>query len=213
MKIRRQYTLPNCTLALEGLSEDLGGSTGQPVLSIVTNAECYFVGSGQKMQGGRVFLENLARSVNAYAQECLSGVRHLPEQQEAADCFQLEKIPGTARHRLTWQPSPEVQAAPVTLELTALQLFDLVEAVDQFVADTLTLPDFSLKLQPLPRRFRQPDEPFVQRVFPATLGIASLAAAALAFFLIPVPEIRKPEAQPQASPTETVPSPLPTPVP
>jgi len=37
----------------------------------------------------------------------------------------------------------------VQLDLTTVQLFDLVEAVDQFFADSQTLPDLSLQLTPV----------------------------------------------------------------
>jgi hypothetical protein len=84
--------------------------------------------------------------------------------------------------------------------LTTVQLFDLVEAVDQFIADRHTLPDFSLTLQPLSRRYRQPDEPFVQRAVPATLGAISLAIFAAALYVLPIPEVRKPEPKPPNSP-------------
>jgi hypothetical protein len=210
MTIRRQYSLPNCTLVLEGLSNEMAQSdpqTGRPLLSIVVNAECQFVGTNKKLHGGRVFLENLVKAVSAYAQECLSGVRHPQERQEGSDRVHLEKIQGTNLHRLTWQPPKEANEQPVEMELTSVQLFDLIESVDQFVADSRTLPDLSLKLQPVSRRYRQPDEPFAQRVIPATVGMMGLALTAFVFFLIPVPQVRQPqESKPQASPTETVPS-------
>lgn len=212
MIVRRQYTLPNCTLILEGLSNEIahaGAGNSQAVLSTLTNAECSFVGLPQKLHGGRVFLENLAKSVHNYAQECLSGIRH-PQEQREGEQVHLERAEGAARHRLTWKPASDSSEEPIALELTAVQLFDLVEAVDQFVADSRTLPDFSLKLQPLSRRFRQADEPLAQRAFPALLGIVSLAAAAMAFYFVPVPEVRKPEPKPQASPTQTLPSPSPS---
>jgi hypothetical protein len=209
MIVRRQYTLPNCTLILEGLSNEIppaGTGNSQAVLSTLTNAECSFAGLPQKLHGGRVFLENLAISVHNYAQECLSSIRH-PQEQQEGEQVHLERLEGAARHRLTWKPANDSSEEPIALELTAVQLFDLVEAVDQFVADSRTLPDFSLKLQPLSRRFRQPDEPLAQRAFPALLGVVSLAVAALAFYFVPVPEVRKPEPKPQASPTQTLPSP------
>lgn len=208
MIVRRQYTLPNCILILEGLSNEIapaGTGNSQGMLSTLTNAECAFVGLPEKLHGGRVFLENLANTVHNYAQECLSGIRH-PQQQQEGEQVHLERVEGTAKHRLSWQPTTDSTETPIVLDLTAVQLFDLVEAVDQFVADSRTLPDFSLKLQPLSRRFRQADEPLVQRTFPALLGIASLAVAAIAFYFIPVPEVRKPpEVKPQSSPTQTLP--------
>lgn len=211
MIIRRQYTLPNCLLILEGLSSEIppaGIVNSQGLLSTLTNAECSFVGLPQKLHGGRIFLENLATTVHNYAQECLSGIRH-PQEQQEGEQVHLEKVEGTTRHRLSWQPATDSTEAPIVLELTAVQLFDLVEAVDQFVADSRTLPDFSLKLQPLSRRFRHADEPLRERTFPALLGIASLVVTAVAVYFLPVPEVRKPPEKPQPSPTQTF-SPIPS---
>ncbi|MBD0309990.1 MAG: DUF4335 domain-containing protein, partial [Microcoleus sp. T1-bin1] len=46
MTIRRQYSLPNCTLVLEGLSDGSAASQLEirPVLSILMSAECYLTG-------------------------------------------------------------------------------------------------------------------------------------------------------------------------
>jgi Domain of unknown function (DUF4335) len=212
MTIRRQYSLPNCMLVLDGLSDDMApvdATDARPILSIVVNVECLFVGTNQKLQGGRVFLENLANAVSAYAQECLSGVRH-PQDIKEGDRVQLQKIQGTNLHLLTWQPE-ETNQQPVELELTTVQLFDLVEAVDQFVADSRTLPDFSIQLQPVSRRYRQPDEPIAQRAVPVTLGALGLAVAGFIAYLIPTPPIPKPEPVPQTNPTQTVPNQQPSP--
>jgi Domain of unknown function (DUF4335) len=209
MTIRRQYTLPNCTLILEGLSNEMTGEPqdGQPLLSIVINAECKFVGIDRKLHGGRVFVENLVKATNAYAQECLSGIRYPHDVQGTSDRVYLEKISGTTLHRISWHPPEEANEEPVELELNTVQLFDLVEAVDRFVADTRTLPDLTVGLQPVSRRYRQPDEPLAQRAVPATMGMLSLAVAALAFLMIPIPQVRKPEeTKPQPSPTQTAPN-------
>jgi hypothetical protein len=208
MTIQRQYSSPNCSLILEGLSDEIAPSDttdARPLLSILVNAECQFVGIDRKLHGGRVFLENLIKAVSAYAQECLSGVRHPQEREENSDRVCLEKIQGTNLHSLTWQPSAETNEQPVELELTTVQVFDLVEAVDRLVADSRTLPDLSLKLQPVSRRYRQSEEPLSQRAVPATMGAIGLALTGFIFFFLPIPEVRKPEPKPQTSPTETVP--------
>jgi hypothetical protein len=210
VNIKRQYSLPNCTLILEGLSDDLSISdskNGKSLLSLLVNVECHFVSINQKLQGGREFLESLVNATSAYAQECLSGVRHPQETQLVTNSVRIDKVAGTKLHRLAWQPSAETNEQPVEIELTTVQLFDLVEAVDQFIADSRTLPDLSLKLQPVSRRYRQPDEPLAQRVVPATVGLVGIAVSALVFFLIPVPEVRKPEeTKPQPNPTQTNPN-------
>ncbi|MEB3310564.1 MAG: DUF4335 domain-containing protein [Snowella sp.] len=204
MNIRRQYSLPNCTLVLEGLS-DMSNPLDN-TLAIVVNVQCYFVGINQKLEGGRAFLENLVKVVNSYAQECLSGVHHPTEKKEESDRVELVPSKTEGLHHLTWYPAPELNTDPLSLDLTTVQLFDLVEAVDQFIADSQALPDFSVKLQPVSRRYRQPDEPLTQRVVPASLGLVSVAIAALAVYFLPIPEVRKPEPKPQASPTQTVPT-------
>lgn len=205
MDVRRQYSLPNCTLILEGSSDNsttIEPVDGRPVLSSLTNATCYFAGVETKLQGGRTFLENLVKAVSAYAQECLSGVHHPSHLSPEGDKIYLEKIDNSL-HRLLWQPPADVDQESLELQLTSIQLFDLVEAVDQFFADSYTLPDLSLKLQPLSRRYRQPDEPFIQRLVPLSLGIISLAIVAFISYLLPIPEVKKPEVMPVGTPTQT----------
>lgn len=203
MNIRRQYNLPNCTLVLEGLS-DMSNPLDNS-LSIVVNVECYFVSINQKLEGGRAFLENLVKSVSTYAQECLSGVHHPKEKLEESDRVEFTASENDSLHRLTWYPAPELQKEPLSFDLTTVQLFDLVEAVDQFIADSQALPDFSVKLQPVSRRYRQPDEPLSQRAIPATMGLVSVAIATLAVYFLPIPEVRKPDNKPPAIPTQTAP--------
>ncbi len=209
MNIQRQYSLPNCTLRLEGLSDSVTGTDSadsRPLLSILVNAECRFVGISQTLQGGRTFLENLAKVASAYAQGYLSGIPHPQDSQGDEDPIHLEKIEGTDFHRLAWQPHDEGGQSRVELELNTVQLFDLVESIDQFFADSRTLPDFTLQLQPVSRRYRPPDEPLVQRAVPATLGIGSIALMALILFFFPIPEVREPEPRPPQTSTETIPN-------
>jgi hypothetical protein len=96
------------------------------------------------------------------------------------------------------------QGRPRQLDITTVQLFDLVEAIDQFLADRRTLPDLSVTLEPVSRRYRKADQPIAQRAAPATLGITSLAVAAIALSLVPVPRVREPKpATPQPNARET----------
>ena len=47
MTIQRQYSLPNCTLILEGLGDNantLAQTDSRPLMSILINAECYLSG-------------------------------------------------------------------------------------------------------------------------------------------------------------------------
>ncbi|BFM39696.1 DUF4335 domain-containing protein [Synechocystis sp. LKSZ1] len=206
MNIRRQYNLPNCTLVLEGLSDGSDPQSLRPPLSIVVNVQCQFVGINQTLEGGRSFLESLAQVVSHYAQTCLSGIPHSPPPKTNDEYCELTPLPDPSLHRLTWHPASELHQAPVSIDLSTVQLFDLVEAVDQFIADSQTLPDFSLKLAPASRRFRPPDEPLAQRLVPATIGFIGLAVAAVGVYLLPIPEVKKPEPKPAASPTRTIPT-------
>ncbi len=213
MNLRRQYSLPNCTLTLDGLqgeSSSTDAGDNRPVLSILTNMDCFFVGQTQRITGGRDLLENLVKSVNLYAQECLSGLHHPQEAVEKENQVKLEKVADSHLHRLTWHP--EGAQKPQSFDLSTIQLFDLIEAVDQFVADTHTLPTLSVALKPVSRRYRQPDEPVAQRVIPATVGMLSLLIVGSMGFLLPIPEVEQPkqeELSPQPTETQTPPTPQP----
>jgi hypothetical protein len=82
-------------------------------------------------------------------------------------------------------------------------LFDLVEAVDQFFADSQTLPELSLELQPVTKRYGAASQGLINQVVPAAVGVSSLAVAAIAFNLIPPPQIRPPQPQPDGQTTST----------
>ncbi|MEM1425285.1 MAG: DUF4335 domain-containing protein [Cyanobacteria bacterium P01_H01_bin.130] len=105
---------------------------------------------------------------------------------------------GPSQHRLWIQPPPMLEGdtppLPLDLEMTTLQLFDVVEVVDQFYADNRTLPDVSLGLSSVSRREVANREPLAQRVLPAVIGTTSLAAAAGVMFLLPHPAtVERPE--------------------
>ncbi|WP_293350306.1 MULTISPECIES: DUF4335 domain-containing protein [unclassified Microcoleus] len=210
MTIRRQYSLPNCTLVLEGLSDGSASSQLEmrPVLSILMSVECYVTGLGEPLSGGREFFESLVRNVSSYAQEFMSGVHYPDRYGPNLGMVQLHRIDGNS-HRLTVLPAeagsatqidrkPEVSAQ---VDLTTVQLFDLVEAIDQFFADTQTLPELSLQLTPISKRYIKSAEPLAKRSLPAVVGVSSLAMAAMAFFLVPVPEVQRPrDPVPQPNP-------------
>ncbi|MFB2834371.1 DUF4335 domain-containing protein [Floridanema evergladense] len=226
--IQRQYSLPNCTLILEGLSETTGGiiqSEMRPVLSILVNAECRLAGyTGPALSGGRDFFESLVTAVSDYAQEILSGLPHQHLENGHVPLVQLRRN-GQNLHRLIVQPhnlnafshSVTTPTKAIEIDLSTVQLFDLVEAVDQFFADSQTLPSLGLKLTPVEKRFAKSDEDLVKQAAPAALGLSSLALAAIALFFVPIPEVQKPrEPLPQnnsglVSPNSTIPGqPAPT---
>jgi hypothetical protein len=202
-------------------------------MSIVVNAECHFVGQRQPLTGGRDFLESLVSGVSAYAQEFLSTVPHPVASDHQPALLQLQPFPGKNLHRLTVQPNlvtssvgsgsnlgqTAVVSQPIHFDLTTVQLFDLVEAVDQFLADSRTLPDLALKLKPVSKRDLTTREPVAKRAAPAALGVTTLAVTAIAFSLIPIPKVEPPkdtapDAKAQATPSTTpVSSTTPTPSP
>lgn len=212
MTIQRQYSLPNCTLFLEGLSDTAvsNPSDFRPLMSMLINAECRFAGVSQNLSGGREFFEGLVKAVSAYAQQFLSGVPHLDKFNNSPAPVELQPISGNL-HRLIVRPTDKIGAgSPIELDLTTVQLFDLVEAIDQFLADTRTLPELSVPLVPVSKRDIQTSEPLAKRAIPAAVGVSSLAAAAIAFSFMPIPEVRRPEEpQPQTS-SQTQNTPTPT---
>ncbi len=207
MTIRRQYSLPNCKLTVEGLADSAAASAGvRPVISVVTNAECQFLGHETVLSGGRDFLESLAIAVSNYAQEFLSSVPHPHHSREGRlGLVSLARVDSDI-HRLTVQseaPSLDmngsqvagrrVASPPVEVDLRTGQLFDLVDAIDQLFADTQTVPNLTLQLAPVSKRYAMTHEPMTKQVVPAAVGLASLAAAAIALFFVPIPE-RRPQS-------------------
>jgi hypothetical protein len=205
MNIQRKYSLPNCTLLLEGLSDATRAAHFQemrPELSILVNAECYLSGNNQPLVGGREFFESLVRAVSGYAQEFLSNVPNPLAHNTESELVQFQKIHSN-RHRLIVhsevQKSAEAKSnngkAPIQIDLNSVQLFDLVEAVDQFFADSQTLPELSLELQPVGKGSGMASQAFIKQALPAGVGVSSLAVAAIAIGLIPAPQVRQPQQQ------------------
>lgn len=214
MTIQRQYSLPNCKLILEGLGEEVAAvgnpATGRPMLSVLMNAECHFVGHPAPLSGGRDFLEHLIAAVSGYAQECLSGIPHAEAHPSRHGTVRLQKVDAN-QHRLTVYSKAEGGTAPEPqqIDLKTLQFFDLVEAVDQLLADPQTLPDLALRLEPVSKRYATTHEPIAKRVVPAAVGVSGLAIAATALFFMPIPEVRPPEPRPTTEESSGTSSPAP----
>ncbi|MCT7982729.1 DUF4335 domain-containing protein [Laspinema sp. A4] len=214
MSIQRQYSLPTCKLVLEGLTDENPSGDRQdgarPLMSILVSAECYLPPRKEPIAGGQEFFQSLVTVVSHYAQEFLSGVKRFSfytipvERPDGAPTpVQLHKI-NPNLHRLIVQPQESYNSAPIEIDLSAVQLFDLVEAVDQFCADTQTLPQIHGNLRPLSRQEAKVHEPVAKRALPATVGLSSLAIAALAFFFMPIPEYQRPlEPVPEESSEES----------
>ena len=201
MTIQRQYSLPNCTLVLEGVGEEAATLDSRPLLNVLVNAECRFVGQEQPLAGGSEFFENLVAAVSRYSQEVLSGIPSPAHRHAESSLVELQ-TDSDRYHRLIVRAANSngngSSDGMTELRLSSVQLFDLVEAIDQALADSQTLPHISLQLQPISRRRAQSGEPITKRALPAALGLSSLAVAALAFFFIPNPEVRRVEEEPAA---------------
>ncbi len=224
MNIQRKYSLPNCTLLLEGLSDMTRTANFQelrPELSILVNAECY-LSNYQPIAGGREFFESLVRAVSAYAQEVLSNIPNPQSQNHNSELVELQKIDSN-RHRLTVRSemttdnqgrhTNQEEQSTIQIILNTVQLFDLVEAVDQFFADSQTLPELSLELHPVNRSYGGSSQTLLKQAIPATVGVSSLAVAALAFSLIPAPQVRPPQVKPETQSSTGLPTATPQPSP
>ena len=193
MTIRRQYQLPNCSLILDGLSIDPEPGN-EDVMSLLVNAECRISGLERSLNGGYNFFAALVRAVSQYGQEILSGFAH-PQVIEGEPLL-VHINPGDGPyHHLVVQPEiadlgESGDGRAIDIKLSAVQLFDLTEAVDQFFDDTQTLPELQTNLSPLPRRFVRTEEPLSDRALPAILGAGSLVVATMALGLLPTPELK-----------------------
>lgn len=234
MNIQRKYSLPNCTLLLEGLSDmtrttgNHGGITAnfqdlRPELSILVNAECYLSSHTQPIVGGREFFESLVTAVSNYVQEVLAQEvlskkpgnqsQKFAHQNQGSELVQLEKIDANS-HRLIVHSeiTPDNlrgdtnEGTPIEIILNTVQLFDLVEAVDQFFADSQTLPELCLELHPVTPGHGGGSQIFLKQAIPATVGISSLALAAFTSFLIPIPQVRPPEIKPEEQSSAKMPT-------
>jgi len=195
MLIQRQYSLPNCKLVLEGLQENpTPAISDRPIMTVLTGVTCHFPNRDQPLIGGRELLEALVQEVSRYTQSSLSGIGP-PERHAGSVPLHLEPK-GTNHHCLTIQPyllSGEKSGATfLQIELSTVQLFDILEAIDQFLADTQTLPDLTLTLTPFPRHAMPSREAVAQQVVPAAIGFSGAVLVGLVCFFLPVPEITPP---------------------
>jgi hypothetical protein len=215
--MQKQYTRPYCALILDGFDENSeitadnqdntdNTNVQESRISIITSAECHFVASNQRLSGGRAFIENLASAVSSYAQELLSGLSHPQNNQTDYPQIQITQATSSGRHHLTLESDPKIDQPKQEIALKTVELFDLVEVIDRFYADTTTLPDVSLKLEVVGKRFRQPEEPLAQRVIPLVTGTVGLAIAAGIFFVLPLPEVRQLEPNSETVPTQPIPN-------
>lgn len=211
MTIRRQYSLPNCTLILDGLSDgnsNSGVSDPRPLMSSLFNVECHFVGRQQPLLGGRDFLTSLVSTVSDYAQQFISGIHHPQPAAETDRLVSLTRGERAHTHYLaatidsSGNSQPDNQ--PTQIELSTVELFDLLEAIDQFLADRRTLPDLMLPLKPVTKAIAQP---ISAQATPIGLGVATFIVASLVSYALPFPKVSPPKfvnpSPPVVAPTGT----------
>jgi len=217
MTIQRQYTLPHCNLILEGLSAN--ATDPRSPMSVLMNVECQLPGATDAtLTGGREFLDGLVAAVSHYGQQLLSGIhRPTPTPGDAPPLVDLKPGDGPYHHLIVRQqnsgaPPPQDTEAtvPLDIRLSTVQFYDLMEAVDQLLADGQTLPDLQAQFQAVPRRLVKPAEPAAKRAAPAAIGAAALAAAGLSLFFVPPPDFEpsrsNQESEASADPIDAVPT-------
>lgn len=212
MTIQRQFILPNCTFNLEGISNSVSDAALGGSLDVLLRLECQFGDLTQPLTGGLDLLNSLIQATNQCTQAWMSGVPHrrltkLNQDQSAVhllpkseDGFELT-VPMSLLNE-----SAQFAEDPLTINLTTIQLFDLVEAIDQLLADQQTLPNLSLAVRPLSRSEAASGQA-LQKSTSAVLGAASVAIAASAFYFLPVPNASPPPKDPPK--TESTDAPVP----
>jgi hypothetical protein len=210
MPIQRQYSLPNCVLILEGLSNAPDTAGSRPELSVLTRFECHFAREKETLVGGRELLNGLVSATNDCVQASISGVKSVPKGNDSQVQLQPVQEGGftlTIPAALLAKGMPEaavdegLSKPPVELHLSTVQLFDLMEAVDQLIADQQTLPDLQVSIQPRSRREVMSPQLVLEQSAPIALGAASVAVAAAAVFFIPAPKVPTPPKELQTQPS------------
>ena len=190
--IQRNYSLPSCTLQVEGIV------TGGDVLSILTNFVCRFSHHPEPIMGGLDLLTNLVKVTGAYSQALNSNTSlAIPE-----GLVQITPQ-GKHLHLLSVQLDDGNAPKPLQITLNTIQFFDLIEGLDRLCLDPLTLPQVALVTQTSEYKAQKA---LAGQAIPAIAGVFSVAISAAALYLIPVP---KPDPKPVPS-VPTQPQPLPT---
>ncbi len=211
MPIQRQYSLPNCVLILEGLSNASEASAaGRPELSIVTRFECYFAREKQTLVGGRDLLEGLLKATNNCVQSWISGLQPtLRKGSEMTQQVQLNPVstggfdlavPGELLAKGSVEDAKPDDQPLVQLHISSVQLFDLMEAIDQLTADQQTLPDLKAEIRPRSRQEVRSSLAPLEQAAPIAIGTVGVAVAAATFFFMPVPKAPEPPKENQTAP-------------
>lgn len=160
-------------------------------MTLLTRFSCQV--GGKEISGGKELLTYLVQGVSYFCQQLLSG--DVTEYHHD----HIKITPQGYQYHL----HITTEDGEIELDLDRVQLFDLMEALDQLCLDTQTLPDVVIALPEL----RPPVTP-VSPAVPAVVGITSVLAVALALWFVPIPEPKRQEPPPLPTPV----SPLPTPV-
>ncbi len=216
MPILRQYSLPNCILIVEGMGTAADASQARPELSVVTKVECHFAREKQPLIGGIDLLEQLIQATNDCVQTWISGLQSKSVSRKSEESAISLEVHGNDRFALTVPTAllfaPVVSdkgtngngSTAITLELSALQLFDLMEAIDQLGADQQTLPALNTAVRPRTRRAVKTGTDAIQQTAPIAIGLSSVAVAAAALFFVPIPKPPTPAEDPSPSTEPTM---------
>lgn len=197
--MQRSYSLPSCTLLVEGIS------TGGNVLSIVTSFGCRFNHHPEPIVGGLELLKAMVVVIGAYAQSLIS------QNSMQSNDAQVQIAPeGKHFHILSvlLNQSDANNPKQMQVKLNTIQLFDLMESLDRLCCDPTTLPEVNLTTQAAAQRS---NALLNNQAIPAIAGVFSVAIAASFLYLIPTPKPDPKPVQPLPSQTQPLPQPIPTP--
>jgi hypothetical protein len=191
--LQRTYSLPSCTLLIEGIS------TSGDVLSILTSFGCRFNHHSEPIIGGLDLLTALVKVVGAYTQALKTNTAlTIPEARVSLQ-------PESQYLHLLSVSLNEADAnnpKQMQVKLNTIQLFDLMEGLDRLCCDPTTLPQMNLVKEISDYRSQSA---LTNQALPAIAGVISLAIAATVLYFIPTP---KPQPKPaQIVPAQTKPLP------
>jgi len=191
--LQRTYSLPSCTLLIEGIS------TSGDVLSILTSFGCRFNHHPEPIVGGLELLTALVKVVGAYTQALKTNTSlKIPEARVSLQ-------PESQYLHLLSVSLNEADAnnpKQMQVKLNTIQLFDLMEGLDRLCCDPTTLPEMKLVKEIADYRSQSA---LTNQALPAIAGVISFAIAATVLYFIPIP---KPQPKPaQTVPTQTQPLP------
>ncbi|MEI6428315.1 MAG: DUF4335 domain-containing protein [Pseudanabaena sp. ELA607] len=202
--VQRVYSQPSCTLQVSGIA------SGGDVLSVLTEFTVRFQDYPQTIVGGPDVLKQISQVISLYSQ---SLQKSPPLTNMEVNGIKLRSV-GKYSHVLTVPTAVINVPTGVVLQssdganahsaggikaefnLSTVQLFDLMDVVDQLVADPSTYPDLRLDFDVAAHR---PQPPLGAKLLPALVGVVGLGVTAGVLYLLPVPKN-------QPRPVQTVPA-------